>query len=517
MAGGTEQINQRIAHVLIILDQQQGLRGDWRQHVARHGCSGLGRCQWQQQGEATALTRRTGQTNVAAGLPDETIDAGKPQPAAGPRLGGEEGVEDALTHRFVHAVAGVGHVNADHLAVSTAAQAQGAAVGHGVTGVDGEVQQGIFQLSTVNPGAKSRYLKFKRQRDALPDAVFDEISEILDERVDFDNAGRKHLPPGKGQQALRQGCAAFGGRQCAVGKAPPRIGKMLVLFKQVEVAGNGGQQVVEIVGNAAGELSQHFHFLCLPQLRLDHAALGQITVKRDKTTARHRVAAEFNDPAAAEGEFKTVRFQLAQGVVFRQQRRATGAIANLRGQQGLNFRDAHAALDGCFRQMQERRILSVPGQQTAFRVKNRQPVFHAFDDGGQQSALFANLVSHAPHRAGVVAEHFKSTCQGTQFVAASSFRCRLLGVPGRQFAHHLRDADQAADQSGDDKRAKQGNSDTDRGQERDAQRPGTHRARHRFATLFNVQSRILHVSADALAQAFGFSAGARNEEGLALA
>src|SRR5689334_935109 len=40
---------------------------------------------------------------------------------------------------------------------------------------------------------------------------------------------------------------------------------------------NGRQNIIKIVSDATGELADGFHFLCLPQLRFELLALGDVT------------------------------------------------------------------------------------------------------------------------------------------------------------------------------------------------------------------------------------------------
>ena len=86
----------------------------------------------------------------------------------------------------------------------------------------------------------------------------------------------QRLAPGKGQQALRQGGAALGALRGAVEQA---VGGGIVrqpLAQQLEIAEHRGQQVVEVVRHAAGELADQFQLLQLAQLLLGAGALGDL-------------------------------------------------------------------------------------------------------------------------------------------------------------------------------------------------------------------------------------------------
>src|ERR1035437_559094 len=105
--------------------------------------------------------------------------------------------------------------------------------------------------------------------------------------------------------------------------------------------------------------------------------------------------------------------------------------------------------DGIALEIEQRRILAIPGNEEAIAVENREAVLHAFDNGGEQIALFADVVSHTAHRSCVVAEYLKSAGQSAKFVASACFRRRLLGIALRKFAHDFSDTAEAADHAND--------------------------------------------------------------------
>ena len=91
-------------------------------------------------------------------------------------------------------------------------------------------------------------------------------------------------------------------RQPLVGRA----GRDLV-FRERGEADDRSQQVVEIVGHAAGELADRFHLLCLPQVVLEAAALGDVAsdcVHRDRRAvpALHPARQLEDDTTAVLGE-----------------------------------------------------------------------------------------------------------------------------------------------------------------------------------------------------------------------
>ena len=103
--------------------------------------------------------------DVAAGLLDDAVDGGQAEPGAlADLLGGEERLEDAADHVGRDADAGVLHLDQQVFAGGDAelgelqafalgdvagADGEGAAVGHGIPGVDGQVDDDVLELGLV--------------------------------------------------------------------------------------------------------------------------------------------------------------------------------------------------------------------------------------------------------------------------------------------------------------------------------------------------------------------------------
>ena len=84
------------------------------------------------------------------------------------------------------------------------------------------------------------------------------------------------LPPGECQQALGQGRPALRALHRAVDEAQ-KLGRLRHMpAQQIEIADHRHQQVVEVVGDAAGELADRFHLLGLAQLLFDTLGFSQV-------------------------------------------------------------------------------------------------------------------------------------------------------------------------------------------------------------------------------------------------
>ena len=94
---------------------------------------------------------------------------------------------------------------------------------------------------------------------------------------DIDGLGLQRLTAGKAEQPLHQGPGAV---RCLQGVAEQarrtRILVGILLVEEVERAGDRGQQIVEVVRDAAGQLAQGFELLDLVQLRAVAASCSAV-------------------------------------------------------------------------------------------------------------------------------------------------------------------------------------------------------------------------------------------------
>ena len=138
----------------------------------------------------------------------------------------------------------------------------------------------------------------------------------------------QRLAPGERQQALRQGGAALGALGGAVDQA---FGGGIVrqaLAQQLEIAEHRGQQVVEVVRHAAGELADRFQLLHVAQLVLGAGALGDL--RQQLVVRMLELGGALLDPAL-ELVVDLLQAQLALPQVLEQRARLVLAAAALQG------------------------------------------------------------------------------------------------------------------------------------------------------------------------------------------
>ena len=140
-----------------------------------------------------------------------------------------------------------------------------AAGGHGVAGVDRQVEQAVLDLIGIRPGAPQAAGQDRFDLDRLPDRALKQFLHAAHQRVEVEAGGRQRLAPREGQQALgqRRRPVARLDREPDMAHQVVAAGQLVVQY--VQVAQDGLQQVVEVMGDAAGKLADGLHLLGLPQ------------------------------------------------------------------------------------------------------------------------------------------------------------------------------------------------------------------------------------------------------------
>lgn len=138
---------------------------------------------------------------MSARLLGEAIDHRQPKASAlANRLGGKEGVEGAVIGALRHAASGVGDAQ-DHVitrfqialgfggasgqVLICGVDHQSAATGHGIPGVDHQVEQSAFQLVGVGLGDPQAFAQLHVQLDAFVDAALGNTARELADGFHF--------------------------------------------------------------------------------------------------------------------------------------------------------------------------------------------------------------------------------------------------------------------------------------------------------------------------------------------
>lgn len=193
-------------------------------------------------------------------------------------LRGEERIEDAFLDAGRNSVAGV--VDGDDVVVagSKAGRRPGirrldvggfdaerdlATVGHCVAGVHDEVQEHLLEGGAVSPGRDRGRRRGDFELDARGEQGSGEGRRFGNDTGEVDNVGLVDLGAGEGEEAADEVGTALGSE---LGLAHVLGGEGVVAEKwteEVEVADDDGKQVVEVVGDTAGEVAETLELLAL--------------------------------------------------------------------------------------------------------------------------------------------------------------------------------------------------------------------------------------------------------------
>ena len=149
-----------------------------------------------------------------------------------------------------------------------------AALGHGVARIDREVENRLVELRGVDLDRPQAGIGMQLHDHLLAQGPAQHAGDLRQALVEVDHRRLQRLLAREGEQPARQ----LGAAQRAVQRflddlALPRVG---LLHRDVEIADDDAEQVVEVVRDAAGQLADRLHLHRLAQLLLDRLALGDV-------------------------------------------------------------------------------------------------------------------------------------------------------------------------------------------------------------------------------------------------
>ena len=199
-----------------------------------------------------------------------------------------------------------------------------------------------WAMSAIAKQLLSRYLDV--DPDPAADEGTDELGHGLDLRADIEHLRLQRLPAGKCQQLTGQLGSALHGLGNRVDVAPAALFRQFAAAQEVGRGADDGQEIVEIVRHAAGQLPDRFHLLRLAQRFLALAAL------RDVDGVRHR--ADDRAVLIAQRAHREVEIALADRQA--QQHLGLDFLAPHHGDEGVADGVAHAFGAGKPRRVPER-------------------------------------------------------------------------------------------------------------------------------------------------------------------
>ncbi len=115
--------------------------------------------------------------------------------------------------------------------------------------------------------------------DPLADRSVEQVDHAADQRVDVDHLGLQRLASGEGEQLAGQRRGARRGLDHRLGEADPLVLGEARPAQHVGRALDHGQEIVEIVSDAAGQLAERLHLVRLAQLVLGLGPLADLDLQ----------------------------------------------------------------------------------------------------------------------------------------------------------------------------------------------------------------------------------------------
>ena len=152
---------------------------------------------------------------------------------------------------------------------------QAAAAGHGVSAVDDEVCDHLFELAAVGLHDHRLLGQRRHELDVFADHPLQECVGLADDLVQVEHLGVQHLLASEGEQLPRQSGGPVGADQNLADVVCSAILSALEAAEgELAVPLDRDQQVVEVVCHAARKLSERLQLLGLAQPGLELRALG---------------------------------------------------------------------------------------------------------------------------------------------------------------------------------------------------------------------------------------------------
>ena len=136
-----------------------------------------------------------------------------------------------------------------------------AAVRHRIAGIDREIHDHLLELIGIGADPPEIGREHGDERNVLANEAAEHLVHLRDDAVEIEHLGLEHLPPAVGEQLAGQRSRPLGRLADLLDIASLGIARRQFPQQELRVAQDRRQEVIEVVGDAARELSDRFHLL----------------------------------------------------------------------------------------------------------------------------------------------------------------------------------------------------------------------------------------------------------------
>ncbi len=190
-----------------------------------------------------------------------------------------------------------------------------AAFGHCISGICGQIHQHLFDLPRVGLDGTRLSVQPKNNFNILSDQLAQHLRDFPDDLIHANKFGRTRPLPAEGQELARQSAGLicrpgdFGDSRPVSGQGGGVSAK--VGGNHFRIPENDGQQIVEVVGDAAGKPPDALQLLSLAQLVFEVLATGKVDDETKEAAPagmfdRHRACHHWNLCAVFAKQFLLV-------------------------------------------------------------------------------------------------------------------------------------------------------------------------------------------------------------------
>ena len=212
--------------------------------------------------------------------------------ASTPRLGCEKRLGGVEKRRRIHPRPGIRDPNSNITPCSQAGipavlcqrlgrrgKSKVAALGHGIARIRRQAQQDGLELRLVSADRSELRRQFDVKHNVGPQCVVEQLADPVQHCGRIHRLAGERVTPRERQQAAADRAAPLDGSQHNARQPADFVGVRAVPFDQIRLASDGLQDIIDIMGDAAGELAESDHPVGMRRLRLHPVALSNFIFK----------------------------------------------------------------------------------------------------------------------------------------------------------------------------------------------------------------------------------------------